>query len=143
MKVSEWISQCPGHTITFPPDWPLEKVVDLMLAEKYLRDIHVVLEDKRVCGHLSHKKLVRLLLAKHQPVHTRRQIMERVSGGTAQELMNSEFVYARPDEELDNVLFRQLDHDIEDMPVIDDEGVLLGTVNMTVALKEIRKAEAE
>ena len=69
--------------------------------------------------------------------------MERVSGGTAHELMNSEFVYARPDEELDNVLFRQLDHNIEDMPVIDDKGVLLGTVNMTAAIKEIRKADSE
>ncbi len=69
--------------------------------------------------------------------------MERISGGTAHEIMNSEFVYARPDEELDNVLFRQLDHDIEDMPVIDDEGILLGTVNMATALKEIRKVDIE
>ena len=141
MKVSEWICQHPGHTITVSPNWPLEKVVDLMLAEKCLRDIYVVSEEGHVIGHLSHKKLVRLLLAKQQPVHTRRQIMERVSGGTAQELMNTEFVYALPDEELDNVLFRQLDHDIEDMPVIDGEGILFGTVNMTAALKEIRKAE--
>ncbi len=29
------------------------------------------------------------------------------------------------------------------MSVIDDEGILLGTVNMTAALKEIRKADTE
>lgn len=48
-----------------------------------------------------------------------------------------------PDWELDNILYPQLDRDIEDMPVIDDKGILLGTVNMTAALKEMRKENTE
>ena len=69
--------------------------------------------------------------------------MERVSGGTAHELMNSKFVYARPDEGLDNVLFRQLNYDRKDMLVIDDKGILLDTVNMTAVLKKICNANTE
>jgi predicted transcriptional regulator len=140
LKVSEWIHKNPGNTITVPPEWELDKIIDRMLEEQCLRDIYVVSEDGHVIGHLSHKKLVRLLLSEQQPVHTRRQIMERVSEGTAQEIMESHFVFASPDEELDNVLYRQLDRDIEDMPVIDDESKLLGTVNMTAALKAMRKS---
>ncbi len=140
MKVSDWINRNPGQAIKVPPDWELDKVIDRMLAEQCLRDIYVVSEDGRVIGHLSHKKLVRLLLSEHQPIHTRRQIMERILGGTAQEIMDSHFVFARPDEDLEDVLYRQLDRDIEDMPVIDDEEKLLGTVNMTATLKAMRNS---
>jgi CBS domain-containing protein len=143
LKVSEWIHRNPGNTITVPPDWDLDKIIDRMLAEQCIRDIYVVSEDGRVIGHLSHKKLVHLLLPEYQPVHTRRQIMERIAGGIAEEIMDSHFVFAQPDEELDNVIYRQLESDIEDMPVIDKEGKLLGTVNMTAALKAMRNSGIE
>lgn len=138
MKVAEWINNHPDHVITVAPDCSLEEAMHQMLAEPCLRDIYVVSEDGRLIGHLSHKKLAQTLLAEHRPVHTRRQIIERVAGGTARELMDSEFVHARPDEELDDVLHSQLEHDIEDLPVIDEEGVLLGVVNMSTVLKEMK-----
>jgi CBS domain-containing protein len=66
--------------------------------------------------------------------------MEKVAGGPALELMNSHFPTASPDEELDNVLHRQLEHDIEDMVVVDSDGVLLGAVSLTAVLKALRDA---
>jgi CBS domain-containing protein len=66
--------------------------------------------------------------------------MERISGGIAEEIMDSHFVFAQPDEELYNVIYSQLESDIEDMPLIDEEGKLLGTVNMTAALKATRNS---
>jgi len=54
--------------------------------------------------------------------------------------MNSYFPTASPDEKLDNVLHRHLEHDIEDLVVVDSDGVLLGAVSLTAVLRALRDA---
>jgi len=137
MKISEWISRHPGRAITVPTDCSLNEIMDRMLAEECLRDIYVVDDNGQLVGHLSHKMLVNLILAEHQPMHTRRQLMMRIAGGSASELMDTEFTFARPDEELDNVLHWQLEHDVGVMPVIDEDGILVGAINLRVVLREM------
>jgi CBS-domain-containing membrane protein len=137
MKISEWISLHPGRAITVPPNCSLNDAMVRMLAEECMRDLYVISCDEHLIGHLSHKKLVNLLLTEHQPVHTRRQLIMRIAGGSAQELMVTEFTFARPDEELDNVLHWQLEHDVEDMPVINEDGILVGVINLRVVLQEM------
>ena len=137
MKISEWISLHPSRAITVPPDCSLNEAMDRMLAERCMRDIYVVSDDGHLIGHLSHKKLASLILTEHQPVHTRRQLIMRITGCSAQELMDTEFTFARPEEELDNVLHWQLEHDVEDMPVINEGGILVGVINLRVVLREL------
>jgi CBS domain-containing protein len=137
MKISEWISHHPGRAITVPPDCSLHDTMHRMLAEECMRDIYVVSGGGKLIGHLSLRKLANLILAEHQPMHTRRQLMIRIAGGSAQELMDTEFTFARPDEELDNVLHWQLEHGIEDMPVINKDGILEGVINLSVVLREM------
>ncbi len=139
MKISEWIDRFPGHIVTIHPESSLEQAVDQLLSESCVQDIYVVSNEDMVLGHLSHKRLASLLLAEHRPIHTRRQIMERVVIGSAEELMEGEFVFARPDEELDDVLCRFVDHDLQDMVVLDEHGVMVGGINLNTVLREIRK----
>jgi CBS-domain-containing membrane protein len=141
MKVSDWIRQNPGMAVTVSAESTLEQVMDQLLEQPCLRDIYIISEEGYVIGHLSHKKMTHLYLSEHRPVHTRRQIMERVAHGSARELMESHFAYALPDEELDDVLHRQLDHDVEDMPVLDERGILLGVINLTMVLRSLQKGE--
>ena len=137
MKISEWISRHPGRAITVPTDCSLNEIMDRLLSEECMRDIYVMADNGQLVGHLSRKKLANLILAEHQPVHTRRQLMMRIAGGSAQELMDTEFTFARPEEELDNVLHWQLEHDVEDMPVINVDGILVGVINLRVVLREM------
>ena len=139
MKVAEWLKRHPSTAITVPPDCPLEKVMDRVLAERCLRDIYVVSREGKLIGHLSYQKLIHFVLAKHRAVHTRRQLMQRVAAEVSEDLMNAQVVYAKPDEEVDNVIDRQLEHGIDDMPVIDDQGVMLGVINIHITMKEFRK----
>jgi predicted transcriptional regulator len=55
--------------------------------------------------------------------------------------MNCSLASASPDEELEDVLHRQLEHEIEDMPVLDHSGVLVGAVNLTRVLRDLVRAE--
>ncbi len=140
MKVAEWIRRFPQQIVTIHPKSSLEQAVDLMLSQPCVQDIYVISEANFVLGHLSHKRLTSLLLAEHRPTHSRRQIMERVVLGTAGEFMEGEFVFARPDEELDDVFCRFIDHDLQDMVVIDDSGGLAGGIHLNTVLRELRKS---
>lgn len=121
-----------------PPDATVDAVMDRLLVQGS-RDAYVVGGDGRVLGHLSRDRLAMLMLAEHRSVHTRRQLMERVAGGLAGDLMTMDCPVARPEEELDNVFQRQLEHGIEDLPVVDESGRMLGAVNLTAVLREIRR----
>jgi len=64
-------------------------------------------------------------------MQTSHQIMERVFGGTASEIMERDYVTAHPDEELDNILHRMLEYRVDDMPVVDDSNKIIGIINLT------------
>ena len=139
MKISEWMRRFPASLVTVPPGYSLEQVVDKMLSEPCVHDIYVVSDDDIVLGHLSHKRLACLLLAEHRSTHTRRQLMERVVVGVADELMEGQFASARSDEDVDVILNRFVEHDLRDMPVLDEKGLLVGGINLDDILQEIRK----
>lgn len=139
MKVSEWIRHHRGAVITVSPELSLQELLERLLHEPCLRDLYVVEDGDKLIGHVSHKRIAHLILAPHRPVHTRREIMERVAGGSARELMQTEFPSAHPDEDLDSVLHRQLEHDVEDMPVVGDDGTLLGAVNLSAVLRAVHE----
>ena len=143
MKVSDWLAQHPDVVVTVPADCPVDAVIARLLRETCLRDVYVVDGDGRLLGHITHKRLAEHLLAEHRPVHTRRQLMERVAGGTAKDFMNSSFVVAAPSEALEDILNRQLEMEIEDMPVLDESGNVLGAVNLTSVLREFMRASCE
>jgi CBS-domain-containing membrane protein len=142
MNVSDWLAKHEHVIVTVTKDTSLRDVISRLLEEPCLRDVYVTAEDGHLVGHISHKRLAEYLLAEHRPSHTRRQLMERVAGGTAGDFMNSFLVSALPDEQLDDVLNRQLEMELEDMPVIDVDGRVLGAVNLTHVLREYMRASA-
>ncbi len=106
MKVSDWLHKHPVHAGVVQDDWNLEQIMEKLLSNSRLKDLYVVDAKNKVIGHLSYKKLARLVLAEHHVAHTRRQIMERITPGSAAELMEAHFVKASPDENLDEILHR-------------------------------------
>lgn len=141
MKVSDWLRQHPIKAGVVQEDWSLEQIMDELLGNSRLKDLYVLDSNKQVIGHLNYKKLARLVLAEHCAHHTRNQLLERVAAGSAVELMEAHFVSANPDESLDEILYRQLDHWVEDLPVINQQGELLGVINLSDILLEVMKAE--
>lgn len=90
------------------------------------------------------ERLAEYMLAEHRPVHTRRQLLERVAGaGSAEDFMDVLFPSASREEELEDVIHRQLEKGLEDMPVVVPEGNLLRAVNLTQLLRELRREESE
>ncbi|NOQ15553.1 MAG: CBS domain-containing protein [Methyloprofundus sp.] len=141
MKVADWLKQHPMHAGVVQESWELEQIMAKLLGNSRLNDLYVLNDLHKVVGHLSYKKLAKLVLAEHCPTHTRSQILERVVPGTASELMESHFASASPDENVNEVVYRQLDHWVEDLPVINGQGELVGVMNLSDILLEVMKSE--
>lgn len=142
MKVLEWIEAHPDLPATVNAGADFETAVERLFAEPGLRDIYVVDERNRVLGHLSHRRIAHLLLVDHRAVHTRRQLMERVGGrGSVDELMENQFPYCRPGEDLDDVLHRQLCNQTEALPVLGEGNVLLGAVVLTEVMRHFHRGQ--
>lgn len=140
MLVSEWLKLHPIHAGIVYEDWDLEKVMRTLLSNARLHDLYVLDAEDKVVGHLSYQKLAKLVLADHQASHARREILERVVPGSASELIDAHFAsVAPPDEQVSKILYRQLEHWVEDLPVIDGDGALLGVINLSDVLYCVMK----
>lgn len=135
MKVAEWLEQHPHDLSTIHPDCSAETIIERLLEIPGLRDLYVTAPDGRLIGHITYHKIASILLSEHRPEHTRRQLMEHISSGNAGEIMDSHFVTAALEDELEDILHRQLDHNIDDMPVVDNEGKPVGAINLLQILK--------
>lgn len=135
MKVTEWLARFPVRGVTVPLDMPLEEAMASLLKTPGVRDLYVIDDAGMVAGHVGFRRLAGLILAEHRPVHTRRQLMERVLDGPVSSFMDAHFVHARPEEALDDVLHRHMQHRVEDMPVMDPTGRLLGVIRLTDVLE--------
>jgi len=139
MKASDWIKLHPKLPTTVEPEASIETVIDLILTTPCLRDVYVASREDILVGYISHHRLSQLLLAKYRPVNTRRQLIERVVAESAKEIMETHFATAHIDEELDEVLNRQLNSRVEDMPVLDDSDLPVGVINLTQILEITRR----
>ena len=140
MKIRDWIGRHPAQLATVEPDCDFGAMMESLLAVPGRRDLYVADREGRLLGHVSYRRLAELALAAHRPMHSRRQLMERVAGGTARELMDVHFVTAHPAEELDRVLHRQLEHGVEELPVVDERGIAIGGVRLSEVLREMYRA---
>jgi len=140
MLVSEWLKLHPIHAGVVREDWGLDLLMQALLSNSRLHDLYVLGAEDKVIGHLSYKKLAKLALADHCDAHTRSELLERIAPGLASELMDVHFASARGDEQLSQILYRQLDHWVEDLPVLDEQGKLQGVINLSDILFAVMKA---
>jgi len=134
MKVSDWIVQYPSPPVTVAPKTPMPEIAKRFLSYPKLRDLYVISSEGIILGHVRHRRLAQIMLAEHLPIQNRSQILERISIGPANEIMEGDFVTARLNEELDNVLNRMLEYQVEDMPVLNEENKFAGSINLTDVL---------
>ncbi|MEW7979168.1 MAG: CBS domain-containing protein [Candidatus Sedimenticola endophacoides] len=141
MKVSDWIKFHHAQLVTVAKDEPMARVMATFLSHEGLRDLYVTSPEDRIIGVVRHRRLARLMLAQHLPIQTSHEIMERVSGGVVEDIMERDYVSAKPQEVLDNVLNRMIQYEVEDMPVIDDANRAIGNINLTDVLRAVQRGE--
>lgn len=130
MKASEWLEHHPVEALTVNARDSLDKAAAKLLAHPESRDLYVLDEEGRVCGHLGFRRLAGVFLAHLRPTHSRRQLVERITRGTVAEYMDERLLCIRQDERISDVFHKHMERRIEDIPVVDEDGRLLGVIRV-------------
>lgn len=128
MKIADWLE---GHTlngVTIERNASLEEAARAMLGEPECRDIYVTDAEGRVVGHLGFRRLADILL--YRSTYSRRQLLERVAPGPVHEFMDQRFVSARLDEHVHDVLHKNMERWVDDIPVLDEDSRLAGVIRL-------------
>ncbi|MFP4131370.1 MAG: HPP family protein [Thiohalospira sp.] len=134
MRTRDWLRDHPRDPLLVPHGSPTEEAAARLLEDGH-RDLFVTDDEGAVCGHIGHLRIARLLLAERRPHLSRRHLLERVAGGTAADLVERHFAHAGPEEELHDVLHRLLDHDQDELAILDEEHRPLGVIDLTAVLR--------
>ncbi len=123
MKVSEALTQIAGLPyMEVGGEVTLEEISDMIKDQRQVRGIYVVDAEARLIGTLSLGVLIRhLTAARKQPWFHARSLLARLTSTNVIDLMDKNVVYARQEEELNEVLDRMIRNNIKEVPVVDDE----------------------
>ncbi|MFI9653707.1 CBS domain-containing protein [Guyparkeria sp. GHLCS8-2] len=135
MKIADWLERHAVTGVTVERDTSLEEAARALLAEPECRDVYVTDAEGRVVGHLGFRRLAGVLLSAHRPTHSRRQMLERVTGGSVDEFMDRHFISARIDDHVHQVLHPHMERRVEDIPVLDGDGRLVGIIRLVDLLR--------
>jgi CBS domain-containing protein len=126
--------------LEMPPTVSLKTTV-LNLVKMFLdapvnHHFYVVDEDNKLLGFIYRKRLFRSLFRHH--LHPTTRISRLYSLATAENvegMINTYFIAAGPEEEIDDVITKMLAHDLYEIPVVDAQGRLVGKLDSIYFLK--------
>jgi predicted transcriptional regulator len=136
-SVAEWLKAHPNNMVLVTAETPVCEVVKLML-ESDTRDAYVM-ESEHVKGHLGFNKLVNYLFSQERPVHSHRQLFNRIADVSVIDIMDPHYAYCRVNEKVNDVLHRQLQHDVGDLIILDMDDSPVGVVKLTEVVWESLK----
>jgi CBS-domain-containing membrane protein len=134
-SVAQWLSEHPEQSLVVEESTSLQALLQQLNKQPAIQDIYVVDYNRHVVGHISKMRIANIVLAEYRRSHNRRQLMEQVATGSAGELMERHFPVARLDQAVDSVIYHMLEHQLQDLAVLDEKGQFAGTINMTTLLQ--------
>lgn len=141
MTVAQWLEVHPGYSVSVRVNDTVAQVLRQVNNHSEVQDFYVCDGQGQVVGHISKTRLANVVLAPYRVHHSHRQLMERVAFGSADEFMVRDFPTAHPEEELDTVIHRMLEHRLQDMAVVDRHRHLLGTISLTILLQHLPESD--
>jgi CBS domain-containing protein len=132
MKVSEALTQVDSLPyLTVEGDCTLEEISDRIKDQRQARGIYVVDAEGRLIGALSLGVLIRhLTAARRRPVFHVRSLLTRLTSAQVVDLMEKHVLYARPEEDLHEVLDRMIRGNIKEIPVVNEDRRLMAVLSL-------------
>lgn len=128
MKIADWLEGHAVTGVTVEGETSLEEAARVLLGEPECRDIYITDTEGRVVGHLGFRRLADVLL--NRSTYSRRQLLERVTPGPVREFMEQRFISARLDEQIQDVLYKNMERWVDDIPVLDGDSRLVGIIRL-------------
>ncbi len=148
LKVRDVFNIDDSLAIIVPGHMPFEEVVRRFAQRADLRGVFVVDGKQRLTGVITRQDLLHWAaghLHLRDPIPDSWRDIYRVMGAAvAQDACRprSERCSVKPDQKLEEVLYLMLENELIDIPVVDDEGTILGDVRLTEILAKVFETQA-
>ncbi|MES9898448.1 MAG: CBS domain-containing protein [Sedimenticola sp.] len=139
MEIREIVEPVKEREVpTVSEAYSLEAVMNTMHSFQHSRLVYVVNEKKELIGTISLDMLVRQLLPhKFEPrIHPRR-LLEMVTHETARDIMLKNPVTATEDEDVELVLQRMIDANVQEIAILDSERKVITDLTMLDLLNSL------
>lgn len=119
-------------------DIPIEQLPEAIEWYRHSRQLYVVDDDRKLVGSITLARLVMYTFAHSHGTHmSSRQIMDLITCTCAGDLMMEGTLSARMDDNLDELLERMVDRNVEEVPVLDDDGKIVSDLTMIDLLRAV------
>ncbi len=114
-----------------PAEASLREVVRKMVEDLKTREVYVLDQDGRFLGVITLRRLARWVFASELPRDVSpTELLDLISSRTAGDLALRKPAYVREDDPLEKLLQVMFRYDINEIPVVDAEGRIVGNLNM-------------
>ncbi|MDF1536342.1 MAG: CBS domain-containing protein [bacterium] len=117
---------------------PIVKMAEAIEWYRHSRQLYVVDETGRLLGNITLARLVMYTFAHSQGANMApRHVLDLITCETAADLMETGTLAAGMDDNLDDLLDRMVDRNLEEVPVLDDEGKVISDLTMIDLLRAL------
>lgn len=141
IKIGEVLKTLKGRKIpVVTQESSVEEAIDAMVRLPHSHLLYVVDDHKRLMGTISVANLVRHFFSRsHEPRIHPRHLITMITTETAKDIMETHPIFAMEDEDVELVLKRMIQKNVEDIAVLDSEKRPTGDITMTDLLRFLIK----
>jgi CBS domain-containing protein len=122
------------HTVDLKT--PLLELIEKFLKAPVIHQFYVVDEKKKLIGIINRDRLFRSLYHHYLQPSTRiSELFQLATAENAEQILVAHVLSAKPDDDIYDVIKLMLEHDIYEIPVVDDKGRLCGKLDAIDFLK--------
>jgi CBS domain-containing protein len=130
LKVRDLLVFSPAQPRVVQATATVHEVVELLLADRSTREVYLVDDDNRFFGVITLRRLARHAFTHDVPGQSATEMLDLVSARNADDLALKKAAYVALDDDLEDVLDVMFRFDINEVPVVDADKIVVGSLNM-------------
>ena len=134
ITINELISHSPTIPLVVQKNASLVQIVSLICKHCDPRDVYVVNDSNKLLGIIPFRNILRLVSNEYLPNLSRREVFEIVIPCSAEDLMMTTFDSLLMDDNVAELAPKLLTDFINEIPVVDLKGKLVGTIKLSILL---------
>jgi CBS domain-containing protein len=124
------------HLPVINRDVHVDEIVEMIEWFRHSRQLYVVDDDDRLLGNITIASLVKHLFIHHHGTSINpRHLLAAMTTETAEDLMLEKPLAAGINEDVDDILEKMVARNVEEVPVLDEGGRVVGDVTMIDLMK--------
>lgn len=119
-----------------PPDADIDTIVRAFVSAPALHHVCVVDNSGHLMGLVNRKRLFKSIFSHHIAADSRvSNLLQLHTAETSFDIMVSNIITTRESEEIDSVISRMIGRNIRELPVLDDNGRVIGFLSLLMLMQ--------